>query len=42
MKYDYETTTNSGVKYGFVVEGNKVDVYVNDKRWVRLKVNDLL
>ena len=33
MKYDYETTTNSGVKYGFVVEGNKVDVYVNDKRW---------
>lgn len=33
MKYDYETINEHGNKYGFVVNRNQVEVYINDERW---------
>lgn len=33
MKYDYETTAPNGNKYGYIVGGSHVTIYVNDKRW---------
>lgn len=33
MKYDYETIAENGSKYGFIIDGNQADVYINDKRW---------
>ena len=33
MKYDYETTTKNGTRYGFVEKNSNVIVYVNDKEW---------
>lgn len=32
-KYDYEIITPNGSKYGYVLKGNNVEVYINDKRW---------
>lgn len=32
-KYDYETMTSVGRKYGYVIKGNSVAVYVNDELW---------
>lgn len=34
MKYDYETISDNGTKYGFkLFNGNRVSVYVDDEIW---------
>lgn len=33
MKYDYEIVTSNEDKYGFLINNNHVEIYVNDKRW---------
>lgn len=40
-KYDYETMTSVGRKYGYVIKGNSVAVYVNDELWGVRKEKDL-
>lgn len=33
IKYDYETTTKNGDRYGYIINNNHVEIYINDKRW---------
>lgn len=33
MKYDYEIITTNGDRYGYVINDNHVDIYINNKRW---------
>lgn len=33
MKYDYEITTANGDRYGYVINSNHVEIYINDERW---------
>lgn len=32
-KYDYEAIAPNGSKYGYVLKGDNVVVYVNDEKW---------